>query len=276
MSDGNTLYISDLDGTLLNKNSVLSGHTKNMLNNFISSGIHFTAATGRTTDAAQQILSGVDINIPIASFNGAALYDLRQKSYVKVFWLAPEATGKIISALNAHGVSWLMYELKDNELIAYYESLEHKPLYDFAEDRKARYSSAFSQLKGSSDLSPAHIMYFTLIDTYDRIQPVCDALKAIPNINVAIANANDNGYWWLEIFSAEASKENAVLFLRETYGYKKVIGFGDNYNDLPMFNVCDVRVAVQNAPDEIKAAADFVCESHDADGVVNWIENNRY
>jgi len=274
MSEGNTLYISDLDGTLLNSDSELSEHTKNVLNRLIAGGLHFSVATGRATDAAQRILSGVDINIPIASFNGAVLYDLRQNSYVKAFWLAPEATEKIIAILKAHGLSWLVYELKDDGLTAFYDSLEHKPLYDFVEDRRARYHSAFSRLERLSDLSLSHIMYFTLIDKHERIKPACDALKAIPDINFAVADTYNNGYWWLEIFSAEASKENAVRFLREAYGYKRVIGFGDNYNDLPMFRVCDVRVAVQNAPDKIKAAADFVCGSHDAHGVAGWIINN--
>ena len=82
-----------------------------------------------------------------------------------------------------------------------------------------------------------------------------------------------DGLWWLEISSAEASKENAVAFLRKAYGYTKVVGFGDNYNDLPMFNACDVRVAVKNALDEIQAAADHICEANDEDGVVKWIAN---
>ena len=91
---------------------------------------------------------------------------------------------------------------------------------------------------------------------------------------VMIDDTGIDGLWWLEIFSAEASKENAVAFLREEYRYTSVVGFGDNYNDLPMFKACDVRVAVDNALDEIKAAADHICESHDEDGVVKWILNH--
>ncbi|MCL2814837.1 MAG: HAD family hydrolase [Oscillospiraceae bacterium] len=35
-----------------------------------------------------------------------------------------------------------------------------------------------------------------------------------------------------------------------------------------------MRVAVENALDEIKTAADYICESHNEDGVVKWIENH--
>ena len=63
------LYISDLDGTLLDKNSMLSEYTKNALNELISQGVCFSIATGRTTDAAKKIMSGVELNIPIVTFN---------------------------------------------------------------------------------------------------------------------------------------------------------------------------------------------------------------
>ena len=273
MDAGKTLYISDLDDTLLNKGSVVSEYSKNVLNKLISSGLNFTVATGRTTDAVQKIMADVELNIPIASFNGVVLYDVKQKRSAKVYRLSTEAVKRIVAILKYHGVSWLMYELKDHELLSYYDSLEHKPILDFVEDRQARYNSAFCHVNNLRDVPPEHIMYFTLIDKFERIKPVYGALKEVPNINLAmIDDSTINGLWWLEIFSAEASKENAVKFLRETYGYTKVVGFGDNYNDLPMFKACDVRVAVKNALDEIKDAADCMCEAHDEDGVVKWIE----
>ena len=275
MNEGKTLYISDLDETLLNKGSVLSEYTKSRLNELISRGIHFTIATGRTTDAAKKIMSGVNLDIPIASFNGVAIYDVRQKSLVKVFRPLPEVVKEIVSLLKSHGMSSLMYELKDDEQIAYYESLDNRLINEFIEDRKARYNSSFYRVNDLSDVPPEHIMYFTLMDTYDRIKPVYDGLMKIPDINATMVDdTKAAGFWWLEIFSAEASKENAVKYLREKYGYGKVVGFGDNYNDLPMFKACDVRVAVKNALDEVKAAADYICESHDEDGVVKWINDN--
>lgn len=275
MAEGKTLYVSDLDGTLLNQNAALSEYTKNALNKLISYGINFTVATGRTTDATKKIMADIELNIPIISFHGAIIYDVKQKSYIKVYWLAAEAVKNIVTVLKSHSVSALMYELKDDVLISYYESLEQKHMYGFVEDRKKRFNTIFCQVNDFNDVSSEHIMYFALGDTYDRIKPVYDALKKIPGINVSMINYTySDKFWILEVFSAEASKQNAVMFLRETYGYKKIIGFGDNHNDLSMFKACDVRVAVKNAKDEVKAAADCICNSHDEDGVVKWIENH--
>lgn len=75
-------------------------------------------------------MADIELNIPIISFNGAIIYDLKQKSYVKVYWLTAEAVKNIVAVLKSHNVSALMYEFKDDALISYYESLEKRPLYD--------------------------------------------------------------------------------------------------------------------------------------------------
>ncbi|MGE5604968.1 MAG: HAD family hydrolase [Bacteroidota bacterium] len=276
MAKSKTLYVSDLDGTLLNHNAILSEYTKSGLNKLISRGINFTVASGRTIDAAKEIMADIELNIPIISFNGAIIYDVKQKSPIKVYWLTAEAVKNIVAVLKSHNVSALIYEFKDDALRSYYESLEQKPLYDYVADRKARYNSIFRQVNDFGEISSEQIMYFTLLDTYDRVKPVYDGLKKIPDINMSMVNNTySKDLWFLEIFNAGASKENAVRFLRETYGYRKVIGFGDNHNDLPMFKVCDLSVAVKNANDEVKAAADCICESYDEDGVVKWIEDHE-
>jgi len=189
--------------------------------------------------------------------------------------LTSETVKKMITLLKSHDVSWLMYELINNEILAYYDSVEHKPINEFIEDRKERYDSSFCYVNNLKEVPAEHIMYFTLIDTYSRIKPVYSSLKEMPGINLTLVDdSNINGLWWLEIFSAKASKENAVVFLRKKYGHKKVVCFGDNYNDLPMFNVCDTCIAVGNALDEIKARADYICDTNDNDGVAKWLEEN--
>ncbi|WP_455716366.1 HAD family hydrolase, partial [Anaerosporobacter sp.] len=179
MSECKTLYVSDLDGTLLNHDATLSDYTKNTLNKLISYGIDFTVATGRTTDATIKIMEDIHLNTPIISFHGAIIYDVNQNSYIKVYKLAAESVNHIITALKSHGVSALMYELKDDTLIAYYESLEQKHMYDFVEDRKARFDTTFEQVNDFSKVSSDHIMYFALGDTYERIKPVYDELKKL-------------------------------------------------------------------------------------------------
>jgi hydroxymethylpyrimidine pyrophosphatase-like HAD family hydrolase len=80
--------------------------------------------------------------------------------------------------------------------------------------------------------------------------------------------------WYLEVFGETASKYNAVQYLRKQNGFDKVVGFGDNLNDLPLFAACDKCYAVANAKPDVKAKATAVIGSNDEDGVARWLEGN--
>jgi len=80
MDKRKTLYISDLDDTLLDKSSELSTYTKKSLNKLISRGVDFTVATGRATDAAVKMMKDVELRIPIITFNGAVIYAITFKN----------------------------------------------------------------------------------------------------------------------------------------------------------------------------------------------------
>jgi 5-amino-6-(5-phospho-D-ribitylamino)uracil phosphatase len=78
------------------------------------------------------------------------------------------------------------------------------------------------------------------------------------------------------IMSRRATKYNAIQFLSEKYEIplSYIAAFGDDYNDIEMLRECGVGVAVANALDEVKAAADYICGDCDNDGVARWIEGN--
>ena len=270
-----TLYISDLDGTLLNKSAELSEQTANALNEMIDKGMNFSVATARTLATTGKILAELALRIPIILMNGVLIYDIEQQCYVQINALPPETVTAIVTSLKTLAVTGVMYELKDNVLMTYYETLEQKPLRDFVEERMTRYNKAFSQTDSFSAVSPEHIIYFSLLDTLERLQPVRDALMQLPGLNLTLyRDVYSTDQWFLEMFNASASKRNAVSYLREAYGFDRIVGFGDNYNDLPLFAACDVRVAVENANPEVKAAADYICGAHYDDDVVKWLAEN--
>ena len=78
------------------------------------------------------------------------------------------------------------------------------------------------------------------------------------------------------IMNQSATKYHAISFLAERYQIRMddVIAFGDDYNDLEMIERCGKGIAVSNALEMVKSAADEVCESNQKDGVARWIEGN--
>ena len=274
MSKNQTLYISDLDGTLLNRNAELSSYTKDTLNRMIADGLCFSVATARTAATAFKILDGVQWKVPLVLLNGVLIYDVAQSRYVQVLPLSVKTASTIISALHELNTTGLMYQLKNDEQITYYETLEHKPLRDFIEERKVRYNKVF-QNANFSDVPPEDIIYFTLLDKQEKIQGAHEILSVIPDICLSVyKDIYSTDLWYLEIHNDKATKQNGTLYLREAYGFEHIIGFGDNLNDLPMFAACDVKIAVENANPEVRTAADYICDANDNDGVVKWLEEN--
>lgn len=73
------LFISDLDGTLLNGNAEVTEFTRDTLNRLMAKGLNFTAATARTLASAGKILLGLDLKLPVILMNGVLIYDMAEK-----------------------------------------------------------------------------------------------------------------------------------------------------------------------------------------------------
>lgn len=114
------------------------------------------------------------------------------------------------------------------------------------------------------------------MDTHENISRLYNEIKTISGLRIEmyqdIYSCDDS--WYMEVFNDTASKYNAVEFLRRQYRFDKVIGFGDNLNDLPLFAACDECYAVSNAKDEVKAKATAVIGANTNDGVAKWLEEN--
>jgi Cof subfamily protein (haloacid dehalogenase superfamily) len=267
-----TLYLSDLDGTLLNRSAELSETTRAALNAMLAKGLHFSAATARTAASGLKILAGVQWNVPLILMNGVLAYDTMGQRYTRVLPINAKAVAGITRILKRLGVTGLLYQLEGGRQVTYYETLESEPLRAFVEERVHRYGKVFTQTDSFAGIPPENTVFFAIMDTESSIRRAYDALSPVPGISrLMYRDVYNDGIWYLELHSGKASKQSGVEYLREEYGYDRVICFGDNLNDLPMFAASDLRVAVANALPEVKAAADFICGSNEDDGVVRWI-----
>ncbi len=272
-----TLYISDLDGTLLNKNKEVSQFTKSVLNTFIDEGGNFSIATARTAASACKILSGLNINTPIVLMNGAVIYDLCKNIYLKTEIIFRKTARGIIEILKENEISGFMYAIYRDKLVTYYENLQDKPLRDFYDERVQKYYKSFEQVDNFIDkITEDNIIYFTLIAEYDQLLTVHKIISENSDIDMSLyKDIYDENLWYLEIYSTHASKYNAVKYIREKYKFDKIIGFGDNHNDIPLLKACDEFYSVSNAICELKEKATGIIGSNQSDGVSRFIEMNE-
>ena len=168
-----TIYITDLDGTLLNSKKEVSETTCKLLNELIDQGVHFSVATARTPATVENILKDVKVKEPIVVMNGVALYDLQKHEYVNIEYLTAPIASKVISCLGETISHGFIYTIKENQLTVYYDQLVGKGRINFYEERKDLKYKHFVQ---ESVQCLDEIIYFVFIDNKERIKAIYDKL----------------------------------------------------------------------------------------------------
>lgn len=264
----NKLFITDLDGTLLDSNGKVTETTKEIMNALTKKGVCFSVATARTILSVSNILDGLCVNVPAILMNGVCVYDMEKKKYLHCHYI-PESSVKKYTELvsGKKDISPYIYTINKNELCAYYENMDTEPARTFAEERKKRYGKNFVQTNFKS-LDPTYALYFTMCGKEDTLRCYYDEMKKDSGLYVTFyRDTYDTSVYYLEACSAMASKAGGIRYLKEHYGFTEIYCFGDNTNDLPMFSESTHKYAVSNAVDILKAEADEIIGSNDKDGV---------
>ncbi len=269
----NTLYVSDLDGTLLGDDSQLSDATVAMLNEAIAGGAQFTAATARTPATAGPLLERVDITLPLVVMSGAALWDCRRKRFTAARRFEPATIEQIVEVFNRHGLHPLVYRRRGNELHVHHWGALHGTERTFV-DQRLHSGKIFHLDDADYAHAEGEAMIFFSMNDYDRLVPVERDIATIVDCRAFISrDIFDPAVGLLEVYPAGTSKANAIARLAKQTGADRVVVFGDNINDLDMMRAADWSVAVENAIEPVRHAAREVIGPNSADSVARYILN---
>ena len=274
-----SLYLSDLDGTLLRPDATLDPCDARRINRLTAAGVRITFATARTVRSAAGILSEIDFTnpgcAPVALMNGTMIRDMAGGVYVAVERFSPDAARAVLDRLCLFGEPFVYVcdpgaPVLGDPLTTWYRRTANEAMRRFRDERIARYGKPFFRFRTAEDL-PGDTVYFCQLGEEEPVRRAAGALVGIPGVcSTFYPDAYEPGLWYLEVFPETASKRHAAEFLRAFTGCGRVVAFGDNRNDLPMFEAADLAVAAANAPEEVRQAADDV-----TDDVVGWIERDR-
>lgn len=271
-----TLYISDLDGTLLQPNVELSRRTIDILNECIGQGMLFSVATARSIASVKPILKEVNITVPVILMNGVCIYDLTKNEYIKVETLPQNSITKLMEVIREFNLKGFAYTIKNGVMSTFYEDLNTPALKNFYQERVDLYQKRFTQIDAFADLSEEPLIYFSLLDHYEKLVQIHNTIKGIPDLNCVFYKDNYSpDLWYLETYNKTASKFHGVHYLRSYLKLEHIVCFGDNHNDLPLFEASDHRIAVGNAVTDLKAKADQIIGCNYEDGVALWLRD-RY
>lgn len=265
-----TLYVSDLDGTLMHKDLKISDFSVKTINALVGKGVAFTYATARSISSAGTITKDLNLKLPVITRNGAVLAD--------------NNTGKIIEKAlftekEVEMLKDMLPELPKTGFVSCY----------FGDDMKKVFAGSLhtAELQGYldyykddpsvvtvSDLSEMFMGnpgYVTIIGDKDEIEPLFIRTREYNGWECLFQKDVYRDEYWLEIAPRNSTKAKSILKLKEEYGFDKLVVFGDSVNDIPMFKIADEAYAVSNAVDELKALATDIIGNNEEDAVAVYL-----
>lgn len=273
-----TLYVSDLDGTLLGTDSRVSQASASIISELTGRGAMITVATARTPATVVPLLSSTLTTPPAVVMTGTS-YWLRQENRFDGACFVPTADVSLALELcRGCGVHPFVYTMAadDRSLDVFHAAPSlNKAEQSFYEERSHLVLKRFHLGTPAPVSAYARTMLLYAMGPRDCVLSACEVFRTQTDCSVsAYPDIFNNDIYNLEIFPPGISKASAVEALKERVGADRLVVFGDNLNDLPMLAVADVAVAVGNALPEVREAADIVIEPNYTDSVARFIQSD--
>ncbi len=265
--------ISDMDGTLLGKDHTIPEGNLRAVEALKEKGIRFTIATGRVDYMVREFMRQLNITEPVVSCNGALVRNLDTGDVISKNLIDPDEAREILSYFRALDFDILAYE---QDRICHAVNSVRIEFF--------RHYNKIARSGGSSEIQ---------LFPYDRVedsfyegqeylklfiwQPDEAKLKAAkehlmsryPDLYFVQSTAGS-----LDITAKGSTKGTAVLALADYYGYRpeEIAVFGDQNNDVAMFEEAGLAFAMENASPLALKAADYVLGHHDKGGFEQGIK----
>lgn len=266
-----TLYVSDLDGTLLDRRDRLPAYTIETLNALLEQGMLFTFATARSWHSAHIVTEGLSPGLPWIVHNGAMLCDGKTGSRTDQAAFTDGERREILGLCGELGLWPLCYGiLNGGEKVFYLEGeIRHPGMEHYIVSRRG--DKRLTPVKAPEELLQGDTYYFTFIHDREPLAPLWERVKGLPWLNLTFQRDLYRDEHWLEMTPKEATKARAALRLKERLGCDRLVAFGDAMNDLPLFRAADESYAVENAMPEVKQAATAVIGGNEDGGVARFL-----
>jgi Cof subfamily protein (haloacid dehalogenase superfamily) len=256
------LVVSDVDGTLLTKDKVLTDDAMNAARTLHAAGIGFTIVSSRPAIGMGFLIEPLAITLPIGAFNGSAIVDAQLKP-IEQHLISPAVAQRSLDVFNEFGVDiWLFTNDRwytrnpDGEYVPN-EKRAIKADPTIIVDFTPHLAAACKIVGASSDAA---------------LLARCEA--AMQQAVGSEATAVRSQTYYLDVTPSGHDKGTFVDAMAKRLGIsaEAIATIGDMQNDLPMFAKSGVSFAMGNAADDVKKHATHVTESNERDGFARAID----
>lgn len=221
------LFVSGLDDTLLNGQELLSDYNKVELNRMLDEGILFTVSTMRTPASLLDPLAGIRLKLPVIAMNGAVLYDIREKRYLKSYIISPESSQRLLKLIHSQGLHCFSNVVMDDMLVIYYDGTEDEAQRRLVRElRKSPYRNYVNRPVPETEAVVYFMLLYPKAET-ERFYQILEKENITAHYRVLKYDSTDYpGYAYIKIYNKNASREHMILYLQQTLGIRKTVTFG--------------------------------------------------
>lgn len=272
-----TIYVCDLDGTLLRSDGTLSDFAKHGLNQLLGAGVRLTIASSRRTVAMRALLGGVRLRLPVVELNGAFVSELGSGRHLASNVLSAEVACAVVEAIGTTGADPVLSAWDGRNDWVHFGSRANEALRWYVAEKRAY---------GDPELAPCEdllgvagrqrIAAITAFVADPDAPEVTERVRALVGDSAVVYSAR-NYYCpgWTEIQVQHSAAEKGAALPTLLAACKadgaRVVACGDHLNDLGLFGVADESIAPRNAHPEVLRRASMTVASNDEDGIVRYL-----
>ncbi len=269
-----TLYITDLDGTLLDDEGSVSESSARIISDLSRRGALISVATARTPATVEIIMAETHTAADMVVMTGAALWNRSKHCFEGLKLLGQENVSILLDCFKDSGVHPFCYVLQSESSLEVFHGASQLNAAEkhFVDLRNSLTLKKFNlQTESPVEVYDKMVLMFAM-GSYDAIVSISERAKATTDCYVSYyKDTYTDDLWLLEIFANGVSKAEGIKRLKALTGADRVVAFGDNLNDIAMLKEADVAVAVENALPETKAVADVIIGRNTDDAVAHYI-----
>ncbi|WP_415396913.1 HAD-IIB family hydrolase [Sulfurimonas sp. CS5] len=271
------IYITDLDHTFLKTDLSISDYTKTIWNSKSTNSI-LSVATARTYKKTAQFLKDVHINAPMILLDGALVATI-DKKIIDTKFISKEVADVIINEGGKFGIYPFVLALADQNLNEAF--LYSSILNEHQKEVLTRYVKD-DNLQECKDIRAMDDNFKIVYMGEEKLlRELASLLQMIfgNSLKFILAPEAYVGCYFLTILHKDADKAHGIKSVSEYSGFdlSGLTVFGDNFNDLGMFELASTSVAVANAQIEVKNEADIILpHTNDEDAVAKYLDGLKF
>lgn len=274
-----SLYVSDLDGTLLRNDTSLSQYSKDTLNALLDQGLLFTVASARSIATMRHVLADLPLRLPVVEFNGSFVSDLASGQHYLVHDLHRDILSELWQQIADAGYTPFISTYDGTADRLYYRDITNDGMAWYLRNRQLYQDPRLCYLADLQSGLDDQVVCLTVIGPGLELEKLDEEINQRHAKRVqthCYENQYSPGWHWLTIHDARATKEQGILSLKRMQGLEdcRLVVFGDQVNDMDMFKMADEALAVANAIPALKEQATGTIDTNEEDGVARYISTH--